>query len=78
MRLHTSATQIDFYPVGTGKRFVKKVVWHPGSESEMTFFATKLKTEMQYEVRNYVANGAVVTAINTEEYTGNDYSPAMC
>jgi len=78
MQLFTSATKIDYYPVGTGKRFVKKVVWHPGSESEMTFFATKLKTEMQYEVRNYVANGAVVTAINTEEYTGTDYSPAMC
>ena len=29
---------------------------------------------MQYEVQGYVANGAVVTAINTEEYTGNDYS----
>ena len=78
MQLFTSATKIDYYPVGTGKRFVKKVVWHPGSESEMTFFATKLKTEMQYEVQNYVANGAVVTDINTEEYTGNDYSPVMC
>ncbi len=52
MQLFTSATKIDYYPVGTGKRFVKKVVWHPGSESEMVFFATKLKTEMQYEVRN--------------------------
>jgi hypothetical protein len=27
---------------------------------------------------NYVANGAVVTAINTEEYTGSDYSPLAC
>ena len=78
MQLFTSATKIDYYPVGTGKRFVKKVVWHPGSESEMVYFATKLKTEMQYEVRNYVANGAVVTAINTEEYTGSDYSPLAC
>ena len=78
MQLFTSATKIDYYPVGTGKRFVKKVVWHPGCSNEMVFFATKLKTEMQYEVRNYVANGAVVTGIHTKEYTGNDYSPAMC
>ena len=78
MQLFTSATKIDYYPVGTGKRFVKKVVWHPGCSNEMVFFATKLKTEMQYEVRNYVANGAVVTGIHTQEYTGNDYSPAMC
>ena len=78
MQLFTSATKIDYYPVGTGKRFVKKVVWHPGSESEMIFFATKLKTEMKYEVENYIANGAVVTNINTEEYTGSDYSPLAC
>ena len=73
----------DTFSVDTGK-FTgrspkdKWIVKNPGSESEMVFFSTKLKTEMQYEVRNYVANGAVVTAINTEEYTGKDYSPAMC
>jgi len=78
MQLFTSATVIDYFPVGTGKRFVKRTVWHPGSESEMTFFSTKLKVEMKYEVRNYIANGAVVTAINTEEYTGSDYSPLSC
>ena len=78
MQLFTSATKIDYYPVGTGKRFVKKVVWHPGSESEMTFFATKLKSEMKYEVETYVANGAVVTGIHTEEYQGTDYSAAGC
>ena len=78
MQLFTALTKIDYYPVGTGKRFVKKTVWHPGSESEKVYFSTKLKTEMQYEVQGYVANGAVVTGINTEEYTGSDYSPAAC
>ena len=78
MQLFTSATKIDYYPVGTGKRFVKKVVWHPGASNEMTFFATKLKSEMKYEVETYVANGAVVTGIHTDEYTGSDYSPTTC
>ena len=78
MQLFTALTKIDYYPVGTGKRFVKKVVWHPGASNEMTFFATKLKSEMKYEVENYVANGAVVTTLNTEEYTGTDYTPVYC
>tara|TARA_B100001939_G_C16741428_1_gene529899 strand:+ start:115 stop:351 length:237 start_codon:yes stop_codon:yes gene_type:complete len=78
MQLFTSATKIDFYPIGTGKRFVKKVVWHPGSESEMVFFTTRDRIGMKYDVEAYIANGAVVTAINTEEYTGSDYSPLAC
>ena len=50
MRLHTSATQIDFYPVGTGKRFVKRVIWHPGAETEMTSFSTRDRIGMKYDV----------------------------
>ena len=41
MRLHTTATQIDFYPVGADKRFVKRVIWHKGAETELTSFSTR-------------------------------------
>ena len=79
MRLHTSATQIDFYPVGTGKRFVKRVIWHPGDEqSQMTSFSTRDRIGMKYDVECYIANGATVSDFNTEEYTGKDYSPVYC
>ena len=78
MRLHTSATQIDFYPVGTGKRFVKRVIWHKGSETEMTSFSTRDKIGMVYDVNGYIANGAVVSDFNLEEYKGKDYSPVYC
>ncbi len=78
MQLQTSATQIDFYPVGTGKRFVKRVIWHPGSDTEMTSFSTRNKSDMIYDVNCYVANGAEVVDFNTEAYTGSDYSPVYC
>ena len=78
MRLHTSATQIDFYPVGTGKRFVKRVIWHPGDESEMTSFSTRSKSDMVYDVNCYIANGATVSDFNLSEYAGKDYSPVYC
>ena len=78
MRLHTSATQIDFYPVGTGKRFVKRVIWHKCAETEMTSFSTRSKTDMVYDVNCYIANGATISDFNTEEYTGTDYSPVYC
>ena len=78
MQLLTSATQIDFFPVGTGKRFVKRVIWHPGADSEMTSFSTVVKTDMVYDVNNYIANGAEVTGYNIEEYSGSDYSPLFC
>ena len=78
MRLHTSATQIDFYPVAGGKRFVKRVIWHPGAESEMTSFSTRVKTDMVYDVNCYIANGATVSDFNLEAYTGTDYSPVYC
>ena len=79
MRLHTSATQIDFYPVGKNpKRFVKRVIWHKGAETEMTSFSTRTKIDMVYDVNCYIANGATVSDFNTEAYTGTDYSPLYC
>jgi len=79
MRLLTTATQVDFYPVGTNpKRFVKRVIWHPGAESEMISFSTVVKTDAFYSIRNLIANGAEVTDFNTEAYTGSDYSPVYC
>ena len=78
MRLHTSATQIDYYPVGTGKRYVKRVIWHPGDEQAMTSFSTVVKIEMKYQVNQYIANGATVSDFNLEAYTGTDYSPVYC
>ena len=79
MRLLTSATQVDFFPVGTGKRFVKRVIWHPGDEqTEMTSFSTRSKTDMLYDVNCYIANGATVSDFNLNDYTGKDYSPVYC
>ena len=80
MQLQTSATQIDYYPVGTGKRYVKRVIWHPTAEisQQMTSFSTRLKSDMVYDVNNYIANGAEVTDFNLEEYKGKDYSPVYC
>ena len=79
MQLLTSATQIDYYPQGDGKhRFTKRVIWHPGTDTEMTTFSTVVKVEMKYQVRNYIANGAEVVKFNTEEYNGKDYTPMMC
>ena len=78
MQLFTSATKIDYYPVGTGKRFVKRVIWHKGAETEMTSFSTRTKIDMVYDVNCYIANGAEVTDFNLEEYKGKDYSPVYC
>ena len=78
MRLTNSATQVDFYPVASGKRFVKRVIWHPGAESEMISFSTVVKTDALYSIRNLIANGAEVVDFNTEAYDGVDYSPIMC
>ena len=78
MQLLTSATQTDFFPVAGGKRFVKRVIWHPGAESEMTSFSTVVKTDAIYDINNLIANGATVTDFNTEAYCGPDYSPVYC
>jgi len=78
MRLQDTATQTDFYPVASGKRFVKRVIWHPGAESEMTTFSTVVKSDALYSINNLIANGAEVVDFNLEAYTGSDYSPMMC
>lgn len=83
MQLQTSATQIDFFPVSTGnvagsKRFVKRVIWHPGEETEMTSFSTRLRSDAIYDINQYIANGATVTDFNLEDYSGSDYSPLYC
>ena len=80
MQLQTSATQVDYFPVGTGKRFVKRVIWHPDAEitQQMTSFSTRSKSDMVYDVNQYIANGATVSDFNTEEYQGADYSPVYC
>ena len=78
MRLLTTATQIDFYPVGTGKRFVQRTTWHPGAESEMITYSTVVKSEMIYKVNNYLANGATVLVFNLEQIDSSEYSPMCC
>jgi len=78
MQLLNSAKQVDYYPVGTGKRFVRRVIWHPDCErTQMVTFATITKSDMVYDVNQYINNGATVTDFNTEAYTGSDYSPVM-
>ena len=79
MRLTNSATQVDFYPcTSAAKSFVKRVIWHPGAESEMTSFSTVVKSDALYSIRNLIANGAEVVDFNTEAYNGKDYSPLAC
>ena len=79
MQLQTSALQIDFYPVAGGKRFVKRIIWHPTEElSQMTSFTTRVKSDAIYDINQYLANGAEVTDFNTEAYQGSDYTPAAC
>lgn len=78
MQLQTSATQIDFFPVSTGKRFVKRVIWHKGEETEMTSFSTRLKSDAMYDINQYIANGAIVSDFNLDSYQGSDYSPVYC
>lgn len=78
MQLRDSARQIDFFPVGTGKSFVKRVIWHPDAEVSLVSFSSIVKTDALYSIRNLIANGAEVIDFNTEEYTGSDYSPVYC
>ena len=78
MQLLTSATQVDFFPDPSGKRFVKRVIWHKGEETEMTSFSTVVKSDALYSIRNLIANGAEVIDFNTEAYSGNYYSPLYC
>ena len=79
MQLKNSATQVDFYPcTPAAKRFVKRVIWHPGAESEMTSFSTVVKTDALYSISNLIANGAEVTDFNIHCYNGSDYAPVIC
>lgn len=79
MQLLTSATQIDFFPVGSGEhRFTQRTTWHPGADSEMVTYCTVVKSEMIYKVNNYIANGANVTDFNLEEIPSSEYSPMGC
>ena len=80
MQLQTSATQVDFFPVAGGKRFVKRVIWHPTEEisQQMTSFSTRVKSDALYDINQYIANGAEVINFNLEEYQGKDYSPVYC
>ena len=68
MRLSSSALQVDFYPVGTGKRFVQRVVWHPGAETEMTSFRTIHQVRSPLRYQQPIANDAEVVDFNTEAY----------
>ena len=79
MRLSTTATQVDFYPVGSGEhRFIQRTTWHPGAESEMTTYSTVVKSEMIYKVNNYLANGATVLDFNLDQCPADEYSPMAC
>ena len=79
MQLQTSVLQIDFYPVGTGKRYVKRIIWHPTEEvPQMTTFTTCLRSDVIYDTNQYIANGATITDFNLEPYAGSDYSPVYC
>ena len=76
MRLQTSATQVDFFPIGTGaKRFVKRVTWHLGAESEMMTYSTVVKSDAVYSINNLIANGAEVIDFNLEQIDSSEYSP---
>ena len=78
MRLQDSARTVDYYPVGTGKSFVRCVTWHPGEETEMKSFQTIVKSEALYDINNRLANDYQVIGFNLEAYAGKDYTPVMC
>ena len=80
MQLQTSVFQIDFYPCAGGKRYVKRVIWHPTEEipQEMTSFSTCLRSDVIDDINQYMAHGATVTDLNLEPYVGSDDSPVYC
>jgi len=75
MQLVDSAVQVDYFPVGTGKRFVQRTIWHPGVEQAMTSFRTVTKSEAMYDAQQRINNGSTVVDFNLEEYAGSDYTP---
>ena len=80
MQLTNAAKQVDYYPLtSAGKGFVRRVTWHPGCErTQMVTFSTITKSDMVYDVNQYILNGAEVTDFNLEAYQGSDYSPMAC
>ena len=78
MQLQTTATQVDFFPIGSGKRFEQRTTWHPGAESEMITYSTVVKSEKVYKVNNYLANGATVSDFNLDQCPTSEYSPLAC
>ena len=79
LKLQTSATIVDFFPVGSGEhRFIQRTTWHPGAESEMITYGTVVKSEMIYKVNNYIANGAEVIGYNLDQIDSTEYSPLAC
>ena len=44
----------------------------------MVTFSTITKSDMVYDVNQYILNGAEVTDFNLEAYQGSDYSPMAC
>ena len=81
MQFKTKLGQVDFFPVGTGKRFVRRMEWS-GKDWTSTLpqvtFRTVLATEMRYECNCLIAAGCEPTAFNLDEYQGGDYSPLFC
>ena len=79
MQITNAAKQVDYFPLtSAGKGFVRRVTWHPGADSEMITFSTITKSDMVYDVNQYILNGATVTDFNLEAYQGSDYSPMAC
>ena len=78
MQLRSSSVQVDFFPVGTGKRFVQRVRVTIGQDNSYTSFRTVTRSEALYEANSRLANGAELTGFNTEEYKGTDYRPLFC
>ena len=76
MQLTNAAKQVDYYPLtSAAKGFVRRVIWHPGADSEMVTFSTITKSDMVYDANMYILNGATVTDFNLDPYSGNDYNP---
>jgi hypothetical protein len=78
MQLVDSAVQVDYFPVGTGKRFVQRTIWRAGLQQPMTSFRTVTKAEAMYDAQQRINNGSTVVDFNLEEYAGSDYTPMSC
>ena len=68
-------------PSDTGRRFVKCVTWHPGTDNEIKSFSTRMKSDYRYDVNQAIMNGAEVIGFNLRNlrsHKGSDYAPMMC